>query len=137
MHLCDDIITIYTPLYDPQTGHDVYHGTVISGVSWYQTTHVTVELQGLKAADSFKIRIPVEADFGGKAYVLPGAWDTARNPAKLWTIKQGDIVLHGAHLVENPSMAELQRDYPDSCTVLSVTDNRRAPNAKHWRILGR
>lgn len=30
--------------------------------------------------------------------------------------------------------AKLKRAYPDCVTVLAVTDNRRAPNAPHWKV---
>ena len=31
---------------------------------------------------------------------------------------------------------DLHRRVADCVTVLSVTDNRRAPNAPHWRVTG-
>lgn len=33
--------------------------------------------------------------------------------------------------------AQLQKKYGEVVTILGVTDNRRAPHAKHWKVIGK
>lgn len=43
---------------------DVYCSTIISGVSWFSEIAASVEgAGGLKAANKFTIRVPMDADF--------------------------------------------------------------------------
>ena len=136
LNLCNETITVFNARYDVESGKDIYVPTVIVGVSWFCEIASTVD-EGLRAADKFTIRIPLDAKFGGKEYVEPVAWPEA-DPASAFTLLNGDIIVKGdASGVENPRPAVLQKLYPEMVTVLGVTDNRRAPNAKHWKVIGK
>ena len=66
----------------------------------------------------------------------------------LWTLQAGDIIVKAsvpttrttttngvattAAIAWTP--ATLKKAYSDCVTVLGVTDNRRAPNAPHWKV---
>jgi hypothetical protein len=54
----------------------------------------------------------------------------------LWTLKCGGIVVKAAVEGDDWTPAKLKAAYADCVTILGVTDNRRAPNGKHWRITG-
>jgi len=54
----------------------------------------------------------------------------------LWTLKGGDIVVKAALEGDDWTPAELKATCADCVVILGVTDNRRAPRAKHWRITG-
>lgn len=136
MKLCDEVITVFNAQLDAETGMDAYYPTVISGVSWYCETASTVDASGLKAADKFTIRIPEDADFSGKRYVPPAAYATG-DPAAVFTLKTGDILVKGAVDQAGLRPADLQRMCGEIVTVLGVTDNRRAPRARHWRVVGK
>ena len=71
MQLCNDTITLYNRRFDPDEDCDVYERTVIRGVHWFNSEATTVDSTGLKAANKVTIRIPTDADFGGKAYLPP------------------------------------------------------------------
>lgn len=132
--LSDDIITVFNARLLKGEGYDEYIPTVISGVSWYSRTITSVDQDGLRAANSITIRIPAEADTAGKEWIDPISY-AAADPETVWTLKPGDIIVKGtAEGGQRP--AELKQKYSDLCTVLSVTDNRRAPNAKHWKVTG-
>lgn len=135
MKLCTDTITVVNKAWDDDKGYDVYVGTVIRGVSWHCQTAANVDDKGLHAANTFTIRIPVDADFGGKEYVDPLTYKES-DPAKTFTLANGDTIVHGAvdTLITRP--ADLQEQYAEVVTVLGVTDNRRAPRGKHWKITG-
>ena len=135
MRLCNETITVFNARFDPVSDYDVYVGTIISGVSWYCDIASAVDGSGLKAADKFTIRVPTDADFGGKQYVDPVQYGTA-NPATAFTLRSGDIIVKGAVNPDDPRPAILHKDYSNVMTVLSVTDNRRAPNAPHWKVVG-
>ena len=51
-------------------------------------------------------------------------------------MKGGDIIVRAALEGTDWTPAELKATYAECVTVLAVTDNRRAPNAKHWRVTG-
>jgi hypothetical protein len=133
MRLCNDTITIVNVRHDVDADRDVYYPTTIIGVSWYCDI-VTVVEKGLKAADKYVVRIPIDADFGGKAYVPPVDYAAAGSADGIFTIKNGDIIVRGI-VSEVVKPADLHRNY-EAFTVMGVTDNRRAPNAPHWKVIG-
>ncbi len=134
MKLCNETITVFNSRLDENTGMDTYHHTVITGASWYSDIAANVEGDGgLKAANKFTIRIPVDADFSGKAYADPIAY-AGGDPNYLFTLKNGDIIVRGA-IDEDLRPAELKKICPEVVTILGVTDDRRA-RAKHWKVVG-
>ena len=136
MKLCIETITVFNAALDPETGYDVYNPTVINGVSWYSTIESTVTDEGLKAANRFTIRVPLDADFSGKSYVHPKQYADAEDRSGIFTLAQGDLIVHAAE-TEALTPAQLQEKYGEVVTVLGVTDNWRAPRAKHWRVVGK
>jgi len=118
--LCNDVITVFNARVDPDVGGNVWKPTVITGASWWATDATTVDTGkgGLVAANKVIARIPVEAAPEGLE------------------LKNGDILVKGdASEVENPTPAKLKKLYGADCaTILGITDNRRAPNAPHWRV---
>ena len=136
MYLCNDVITVYNAKLDKEKGSDVYYGTVISGISWYCEIASTVDSTGLKSANKVTIRIPETADFGGKAYADPIAYKESEDVSGLFTLHPGDIIVHGASEPEGMTPSALKKAYAEVITVLGVTDNRRAPRAKHWKVVG-
>lgn len=136
MKLCNDTITIINAQIDAKTGYDVYHATVITGASWFCEIASSVDSSGLKAADKFTIRIPVNADFSGKSYVDPVDYVMA-DPASVFTLRNGDTIVRGRVAdTDDLKPAALHMAHAEVATILGVTDNRRAPNAKHWKVVG-
>ena len=134
--LANDTITVFNARVDPDVGGNVWIPTVIAGAGWYLTDAATVDASkgGLVAANKATIRIPVEADTGGKAYADPVSYASAEDVSGLWTLKGGDIVVKAAVTGDDWTPARLKAAYADCVTVLAVTDNRRAPKGKHWRV---
>lgn len=136
MHLCNETVTVFNKKLDSDKGWDVYNPTVISGVSWYSTISSAIDSNGLHAANVFTIRIPVDADFGGKTYVDPIAYADEAIIAGVFTLANGDIIVKG-EVADSPiTPAQLKEQNYEFCTILGVTDNRRAPNAPHFRVVG-
>lgn len=135
MNLCNDTITVFNAKLNPDTGSDDYNATIITGVSWFCEIVSNVDNSGLKAANKFTIRIPETADFSSKAYAAPLEYANAADVSGLFTLRNGDIVVHGA--VAEPSLrpAALHKKY-EAFTILGVTDSRRARNAPHWKVVG-
>ena len=135
MKLCNDVITVFRSSVDASTGANVWTPTVITGASWYMTDASTVDASkgGLVAANKVIVRIPEEVapeGFGLKAgdIIVKGSAPTSTE-----TTSNG--ITTSTPIVWTPS--KLKKDYGEDCaTVLGVTDNRRAPNAPHWRITG-
>ena len=138
MKLCNDTITVFNARVDPEVGGNVWVSTVITGASWWATDASTVDASkgGLVAANKVTIRIPVDAGTGGKQYTDPVSYASAEDVSGLWTLKGGDIVVKAALEGDDWTPAELKATCADCVVILGVTDNRRAPNAPHWRITG-
>lgn len=133
MNLCNTTITVFNKRVENR--EFAYYPTVISGVSWWGHVNTSVGENGLVSANSITIRIPVDADFGGKSYVDRKTYEES-SPDSVFTIANGDIIIKGSVVVAPMRPAELKAAFPDYVTVLGVTDNLRAPNAPHIRVVG-
>lgn len=135
MQLCNDTITLYNRRFDPEQDCDAYERTVIRGVHWFNSDATTVDSTGLKAANRVTIRIPMDADFGGKVYLPPKHYADTDNPAAAFTLAAGDLVVLGIG-AEGLRPADIHNAYFEAATILQVTDNRRAPRGRHWKVIG-
>lgn len=134
MKLCDTVITVFNAKFDPEKDCDVYHGTVLSGVSWYEQSISNVTTEGLKAANRVTVRIP-EHVLSAK-YVNPLYYANAPDVTGLCTLQKGDVIVKGALEASDMTPARLHAEYKDAMTVLGVTDNTHAPRGKHWKVTG-
>lgn len=136
MRMCDKTITVYNAQYDEETGYDTYHGTILSGVSWFGELAASVDKTGLNAASKYTVRIPTDAVVeGGKRYVSPKQYATS-DPAQFFTLARGSIVVLGSCNLTNPRLPDLTRQSEEFFTVLGVTDSRNTVNAPHWKVVG-
>lgn len=125
-------ITIFNPVFDPETGFDVYKPTVIRGASWLAPRTSTQDNIGIKAQDKYTIRVPEDADFSGSSYVDPAQFVGEQGT---FTFRVGDIIVKGEE--SGPStIAALQKKYGFVVKVMAVNDFRTSPNARHWRLDG-
>ena len=131
MKLCNDTITVFNATVS--NGVKVWHPTVIQGVSWFSTDASTVDSSkgGLVAAKKVTIRIPAEL---GGAYTDPISYKNAVDVSNIWTLTDGDIVVKATVTGDGWTPSTLHNAYTDCAVILGVTDNRRAPNAPHWRV---
>ena len=136
MKLCGDTITVFNKKLDVNHGWDIYIPSVIRDVSWYCRITSVVDDKGLHAANQFIIRIPEEADTDGKQYVDPITYANENIVSGIWTLASGDIIVKGVVMDDSLQPAQIHERYADCFTVLGVTDNRRAPNAPHWKVVG-
>lgn len=136
MKLCNDTITVLNAVYNQETGYDEYHATVISGVSWFKRVETNISDSGLESADVTVIRIPADANFGGKSYVDPITYKGLADVSDSFTLQQGDVIVKGI-VADGTHPADAHKLFYETVTILSVTDNRRASNAKHWRVTGK
>lgn len=137
MKLANEVITIFNHYLDEDTGYDKWIPTSIRGCSWYSNVESTVTSDGLIAANKVIIRIPAEAVVkDDKSYVNSKAYPGSDKTSS-WTLAQGDIIVKGVETSSEMTPKEIQEAYSDVTTVLGVTDNRRAPQAKHWKVIGR
>ena len=134
MRGCGETTTLFNARRDGETGGFVYLPTVIAGCSWHRGQRVVVDTEGgLMAADEVVVRIPMDADFGGREYVDPVTW---RAGGEGFTIQGGDIAVKGRVTGDNWTPERLKDAFAECFTVLGVTDNRSALNGGHWRITG-
>ena len=134
MKECNEVITVFNTRMDAEGGFDEYYPTIIRNVSVFLQVAAEVTLSGLNAANNVTVRIPVDADFSGKQYVKPVEFATA-DPATAFTLKQGDVIVE-AEETEHLNPVELKAKYGSVITILGVTDNRKRPRGKHWKVVG-
>lgn len=135
MKLCHETVTLYNARFDKDADCTVYIPTVLSGVHSYSTMKSTVDSNGLKSANTTTFRIPADVDAGGKKYADPQSYTTADNVNGLFTLNEGDFIIPGHHVLNDPTPSFLHRIH-GCVTILGVTDNRNAPRAQHWKVVG-
>lgn len=131
----DDAITIYNTKYNPVTGFDEYHRTVVRNVSWHSQNKAVGSDKGIVFAEVFKVRVPefCESD---KTFVLP---EDYANPVTEYTFAPGNMVFKGELLndvANGKQLAALVKSHSQSFTVLSWHDNRRI-GLKHVYVEGK
>lgn len=138
VRMCNEIITVFNARYDDGLGDDILIPTTITGASWFGTAAEIVDPEhGLKEASKVIIRIPADAKIeDDKAYADPLAWKAAPDVTGLWTLQGGDIIVKGTAEGTDWTQKRLAETFECFCKVLAVTDNRRAPNAPHFKVVG-
>ncbi len=134
MKLANETITVFNAKLDTTNDVDSYNASVITGASWFCEIESAVD-DGLKAANKFIIRIPEDADFGGKTYTSPAEYAAAADVTSLFTLANRDIIVKGAVTTSGLKPKDLHAGY-EAFTILGVTDNRRAPKEPHWKVVG-
>lgn len=118
---------------------EVLFKTVIKNVSWH-TTKSASSGNVSENADTLKLRIPIDADFGGKTYVDSIAFEnmTLEEAEKCWTLAPRDIVVRGEVTIENVTQTELLKNYQQVFLINDFSDNRDLGSdaVKHWRVGG-
>lgn len=135
MKQCSETITVLNRRYNPATGLDEWNPTVIHGASWHSSIKANITNEGLKAAETATVRIPVDADAGGATYMTPAAYKAAESVSGAYTLDRGDILVR-AELTTAMTPAEAQAAYEDTVTIIGVTDNTRRPHAPHRKVVG-
>ena len=135
MKLCTDTITVFNRRINTETRMEEYVPTVIKGVSWYGRLRSSVGDKGLNTANEFTVRIPVDADFDGKSYIAPKSYREETIVSGVFTLANDDIVVKGA-VEAGANPATIIETCSDCFRILGVTDNRRAPNAPHFKVVG-
>lgn len=139
--IADHTITVTNRYYDGALDRDTALETDISGVSFYNSSVQSVQGDGLKSADVYRIRIFANSSIltatrrdGGPdqeavglpaedTYVPAKTWAEMgdEDKAKHWTLKAGDrISCDGVDV-----------------TILSVRDNRGHRVNPHWYVEGK
>lgn len=126
-------ITVYNRYYDKFFKLYKYRRTVIKGVWWHSDNRVSIQSEGVQAADLYKVRIPVHADFDGAVYVPP--WDyTGAEGA--WTLQADDYICRGALDVEIEKPADLKKQSGRQVFKVTSWADNRFGGLPHWRIEG-
>lgn len=112
MFHADKTVTIYRKAWDPDNAVDVYHGTVVDGVSFFSRVVSAVTTDGLTSSNEAVCRIPLE----------------------LYTeeLKTGDLICEGAHTVSPQSITEIQNPF----TIVGITRNTSGREA-HIKVVAK
>ena len=136
MRLANETITVFNKRANTDGGY-TWNPTTITGASWYESDAQTVDPQGgFVAAGKITIRIPTNADAGGKTYADPLTYRNAADVSALWTLEGGCVIVRGAVTGNTWTPKTLAAAYAGICTVMAVTDNRRAPREPHFKVVG-
>ena len=149
MKLANEVITIFNARWDSETGDDVYYPTNITGASWFETQAENVDSKGgLIMANKVIVRIPKDATatqsetknnvttIKAATYVDPISYKSATSVSGKWTLCGGTVIIKGTATGTSWTPATLKASFAGCMTVVGVTDNRRAPNAPHFKVVG-
>lgn len=125
-------ITVYNSFLNPDTRLKEWRRTVIKKAWFYVDNKVSVTDGGLASADSFKVRIPVDAEFSGSHYVAPEEYTGKENT---WILKNDDYIARGAIAKEIEKPSDLQKELYQVFKITSWSDNRFG-SLQHWRVGG-
>lgn len=134
MRMCNRTVTLVNARYNKQADKTVYVNTVLRGVSWFSTMRSSVDSKGLNAANSFTVRIPADVIADGKVYTDPKSYTEAEDASGLFTLNEGDFLVPG-EIRSDLAPASIRKIH-GAFTILGVTDNRHAPHAPHWKVVG-
>lgn len=114
MRHTDKTVTVYHKEYDGENAFDVYHGTVIEGVSFFSKVATSVTTEGLTAASEATLRIPLAA----------ASTDLS--------LQNGDLVCEGALQTEGLRPGDLHELCGYVYTIVGITRNAsgREPHIK-------
>lgn len=111
----------------------------IRNVAWHSVSGATSG-SASDNADSFKMRIPIDADFGGKTYVDRHTYGnlTLEEAVNHWTLDSGDIVVKGIVYEEEITQTLLMEKYNEVYRIGEFADNTDMGSdaIKHWRVGG-
>lgn len=136
--ICNANITIVNRKRDKDR-NEVLMPTVIRGVAWHASHGASGE-NSVSSQDTVKVRIPIDADFGGKIYAPRVEYDAMSvEEAKMyWTLAERDIVVRGEVTEEEISQTRLAEQFPELFLINSYSDNTDlgTDRIKHWRVGG-
>lgn len=135
MREATETITVINRKLDIETGLDEWDPTIITGASWYDKQIASVTTNGLKAANTAAVRIPVGANTNGRSYLTPRAYSAAESVSGAFTLAHGDLIVRGAVTDSTLTPAQIQEAY-ECYTIVAVTDNTRRPKEPHWKVMG-
>lgn len=127
-------ITIYNRKYNVTTRLYEYKSTQISNVSWWYDDKSSLQADGMKNADTYRVRIPI-ASKPSKTYVESVAYKSTTDVSSKWTLEKDDLVVQGFVSDTITSIADLKAKYQNVFKVVSFADDRRG-GLQHWRIGG-
>ena len=135
MRNADKTVTLYNFYMDASTGYDTVQRVLLAGVSAFIQTQVSVDNDGLAAADLYTLRIP-EASFPAE-YVIPAQFASLTDKTGYFTFSKGDKIVLGVAPEEKPTAAQLEKTYGTEqvMTVTGVTDNR-GKREPHIKVVG-
>lgn len=135
MQAAEETITVINRKYNSETGLDDWIPTIITGASWYSKLVASVSTDGLHAADTATVRIPVGADTSGRSYLTPAAYKAAESVSGAFTLAHGDLIVRGAVTTTGLTPAQIQAAHDDCYTIVSAADNTRRPRSPHWKVV--
>ncbi len=136
--ICNANITIVNRKRDSER-NEILMPTVIRNVAWYSCNSATGG-NSASSHDTVKVRIPIDADFGGKTYVPRVMYDamSIEEAKRHWTLAERDIIVRGEVTEEKVSQTKLAEQFPEMFLINNYSDNTDLGTdaVKHWRVGG-
>lgn len=136
--ICNANITIVNRKRDDER-HEVLMPTIIKRVAWHSSCNAAGG-DSASSHDALKVRIPIDADFGGKTYVPRVVYDamSIEEAKSHWTLAERDIIVRGEMTEEEISQTKLAEQFPELFLINSYSDNTDlgTDRVKHWRVGG-
>jgi hypothetical protein len=144
--LMTDTVTVYNRL-PPAVINGIpqrakYNRTVIKNVMWKDRTQHNADGNGItKINKTVSVTIPLEADTGGKRFVLPSEYPKFP-AAEVWTLlvdqSNPDIIVKGEcdkEVTDSYTVENLKKDY-NAMAIQAVSDSHDQDVLPQWKIQG-
>jgi len=118
-------MTLYNKV--PQQGIETekYTRTQIENVFWNESTETVNGENGLKKEEVLRLLISKDSmQELEKEYIKPKEWLKSNEKDKYYTFQNGDIVVKGLVDKDIVSSKELEKEYDNVLSIVSITDNR-------------
>lgn len=134
-------ITIFNKRFDEKERTERFFPSHIKDVSFFKKKGAISGGQELNKSDAVTVRIPIDADMGGKTYIDAQAYEALSDDeiGRYWTLQVGALIVKGLVHGDDPvSEVELEQEGYDVIRIMNFTDNTDRATAvmKHWRVGG-
>lgn len=122
-----------------ETGGEFMLPTIINGCTWHYA-HIVSGTEYGDNNDEYSVRIPIDADTGGKEYIPPHDYAELGDELvdKYWTLQKNDLVVRGEMADTYEDQTQITSQTDDVFLVSTMADNTFRGNkaTKHWRVGG-
>lgn len=127
--------TVFNRSAEPNPETERWQASVLHGVCWQGSFSCRTREQGSFSDNAVRVYIPFLVTCQS-TYLPPEAF--AKTPANHWTLREGDVLVYGAHRTLPPFLSayEICGHFTRSMVITGITTNDfGSPALHHWEVM--